>query len=116
MTTDRPSDAAALAALVTLRAWLVGPEASSSTPAPAPSSLVPLREAGVSHRALLAAAKAGEITIHRRGKSSFIERAQLEAWITSAPRARQKVEAARAEADDVAELLYLNRARRRRSK
>lgn len=46
-----------------------------------PSSLVPIREAPVSYRAILKAAKEGEMKIVSRGKSSFVDRAELERWI-----------------------------------
>lgn len=103
-------DRALLASAAALRAQADALEAlAHAAPAAveAPSTLVPIREAGVSYRAILAAAKNGEIQIHRRGKSAFVERAELERWITAGARAPKP-------ADSVAELIDLTHQRRRR--
>ena len=71
------------------------------------STLIPIKSAPVSYRAILAAAKSGEITIHRRGKSSFVERAELERWIRDGARAAKK-------ADAIDELIDMTSQRRRR--
>lgn len=73
-----------------------------------PSSLVPIREAPVAYRAILAAASKGELKIHRRGKAGFVERADLERWIRAGSRAPK--------ADDaIGELIDITRQRRRRA-
>ncbi|MCC6668974.1 MAG: hypothetical protein IT375_34865 [Polyangiaceae bacterium] len=73
-----------------------------------PGALIPIREAGISRRALLAAGKAGELTLHRRGKSTFVERAALERWITSGARAAKP-------ADAIGELIEMTERRRRKT-
>lgn len=65
--------------------------------------LVALEDAGVARRALLEAERRGELTIHRRGKAGFVERAQLERWIVAGSEV--------AETDDAADVIALNRRR-----
>lgn len=70
--------------------------------------LMPIKQAPVSYRAILAAEKAGELTIHRRGKSAFVDVDDLDRWIRAAGKAVQTAEPA----DEIAELITLNRRRR----
>jgi hypothetical protein len=106
------SDRALLASAAALRAQADALEAMAhAAPAvvEAPSSLVPLRKAGVSYRGLLAAAKAGEIQIHRRGKAAFVDRNELDAWIRAGGSTAKK-----REPDDIGELIDITHQRRRR--
>lgn len=99
----------ALAQLLEAAAEAGARKALEAVAAQAPSSLIPIKSAGVSHRALLAAAKRGELTIHRRGKAGFVDRDELERWIRTKPE-REK------SPDEVAEVLELNANRRRCAK
>lgn len=76
--------------------------------------LVPLDETRVARRALLAAEKAGELTIYRRGHSAFVEVEKLDAWIMAAPK-EAKPEAATDEIGAVIELGDRRRRNRKRS-
>jgi hypothetical protein len=72
--------------------------------------LIPIKGAPVSYRLLLAAEKAGELRIYRRGHSAFVEAAALDAWIMAAPEVRAPVVT---EAhDEIGEVLHLNDQRR----
>jgi len=48
-------------------------------------SLIPIKEAPVAYRAILAAEQKGELHVYRRGKSSLIDLRELEAWIRRTP-------------------------------
>jgi excisionase family DNA binding protein len=62
---------------------------------------VPLAAAGVPVRTLRKAIKAGELVAVRAGRSYFVRRADLDAWLTAQKRfePRQKPEAPKSEAD-----------------
>lgn len=104
-------DRALLASAAALRAQADALEAlahAAPVPAEAPGTLVPIRDAGVSYRAILKAGKKGELRIHRRGKSAFVERAELDRWITSGARAAKA-------SDEIGELIEITQRRRRKT-
>jgi len=71
-------------------------------------SLIPIKSAPVAYRAILEAERAGELKVYRKGKSSLVDVAELEAWIRRAPRPADA-----SPADEVGELVAFNRGRRR---
>lgn len=104
-------DRALLASAAALRAQADALEAMAhAAPAAveAPGTLVPIDAAPVGRRALLAAAKRNELVIHRRGKKGFVERAELDRWITSGPRATKP-------ADEIGKLIEITQRRRRKT-
>jgi hypothetical protein len=76
-----------------------------------PGVLIHIKQAPVSYRAILAANKAGELRVYRRGRAAFVRRDELETWIQRAPLTERAPAAA---TDEIAELIQLNNARRRR--
>lgn len=74
------------------------------------SRLVALADTGINHRAILAAERARELQVYRRGHSAFVERSALEAWII-AGKAPAKLAPP---SDEIGELLAANDARRAR--
>ncbi|APU89275.1 hypothetical protein Rctr16k_14 [Virus Rctr16k] len=74
----------------------------------APGVFLPVKAAPIPYRAILDAERAGELVVYRRGKSSFVRRDELEAWIARAPRRSSTPR------DEVAEVIALNAERRTR--
>jgi hypothetical protein len=72
--------------------------------------LVPIREAPVPYRAILAAERAGELRIYRRGRTSWVDSVELDEWIRSAPQVEPDPEAA--PTDEVDQIIAANRRRR----
>jgi hypothetical protein len=67
--------------------------------------LIPIRELPVSFRMVLAAEKAGEIQVYRKGKFSAVDEAEFVAWV--------KRVAKPSAADEIADLVDSNRRRHR---
>jgi hypothetical protein len=80
--------------------------------AASPRRLLPLRECGVSYRLVLAAERAGELRVYRRGHASFVELAELERWILASPVARA-AEPEGPASDEIDEIIRLTDERRK---
>jgi len=77
--------------------------------------LVPIKQAPVAYRTILDAERAGELVVYRRGKASFVDVTELEAWIRRAPtRPARDTEPAPPPEDAVGELIALSNSRRQR--
>lgn len=72
-------------------------------------TLLPLRQCGIPYRAALDAERRGELRILRRGRQSWVDRADVERWIRAAPSAAPEAR------DEIDEILAAQPTRRRRA-
>ena len=73
--------------------------------------LVPIKSAPVAYRAILDAERHGELAVYRVGHASFVDEAELFAWIRRVGVPKVEPE----QRDTVGELIALGDARRRRA-
>jgi excisionase family DNA binding protein len=78
-----------------------------------PEQLLPIKQASVAYRRLLAAVRSGALRAYRVGGRTFIDRTDLEDWIKSHPVPRAE-RAREDQADEIGQLIQANRWRQRR--
>jgi hypothetical protein len=74
--------------------------------------LVPIKEAPVAYRLILAAERAGELQVYRVGHASLVDEAELYEWIRRTGAAREKPRQDK-QADEIGELIAIGDRRRR---